>query len=396
MHSIGKVEKAHCSTSKKDKVLNLIVKIYMFLSNKILGIQENKVVLSSYAGKAYSDNPKVISEKLHEEDPNLEIVWVFNKVDEKKDIVPSYVRCVENRALITARELATAKVWISNVNMPYYLYKSKRQLYIQTWHADRGFKKILYDSAFAAKDLKIMESKKCDLMLSGSEFSVDEFHSAFRYYGEILPYGCPRNDILLNHNQETINKIKEVLHIEQTTNILLYAPTFRKEVQNGKQKLGDIDLLEILNCLESKTGKKWIGLVRGHSSVRGLCGIPQDEKIMDVSKYEDMSDLLVVSDMLITDYSSSVCDFALLNRPIFLFQSDRDNYLETNREFYFDIDQSPFMIALNQAELINKIIALDWDKVPDNCKEILEFYGTHETGEATKRVVEYILKKISA
>jgi CDP-glycerol glycerophosphotransferase len=126
----------------------------------------------------------------------------------------------------------------------------------------------------------------------------------------------------------------------------------------------------------------------------GLFGFETNEKILDVSGFEDMSDLLLVADVLITDYSSCAGDFALTHRPIILYQSDRREYREKDRDFYFEMEDSPYMIAENQQELEDWISRLDEETVRKNCDEILRFYKTTESGRAADaaagRIVEWL------
>ncbi|KAA6326554.1 CDP-glycerol:poly(glycerophosphate) glycerophosphotransferase [termite gut metagenome] len=112
---------------------------------------------------------------------------------------------------------------------------------------------------------------------------------------------------------------------------------------------------------------------------------------MDVSSYEDMSDLLLISDMLITDYSSSAGDFALLNKPIILYQEDREAYVKEDRTFYFDIDKSPYWVVKNQEELFSKNNNFTDEDVKINCKKVLDFYVTNESGESSGKIIEYMM-----
>lgn len=377
-------------------IIGTVMKSYMFLVNKIIGVNGNKIVFISFGGKSYSDNPRAISEKLHEMYPEFEIVWLFNNPEEKQKVVPNYIRCVKKRSYRALKELATAKFWVDNFCKPLYTYKNKKQIYIQTWHGDRAFKKVLHDSTFVPQNYKLAESTICDLAVSGSEYANMQYKSAFKYFGEILQIGYPRNDILVRNNKDSANIIKKSLDIKPTTRILLYAPTLRREASANKsnQYIGEIDLTEALSALEEKTNEQWICLARAHSAVPGLSGIPDNEKFINVSSYEDMSDLLLISDMLVTDYSSSAGDFALLERPIILFQNDREEYLKKDRTFYFDIDESPFVVAMNQVKLIEIIKNMNMDAIPQNCKDILKFYGTNETGKSSEAVVNYIISNI--
>lgn len=373
------------------------IKKCMLLLNKFYGVKSNKVVFISFSGKSYSDNPRAISEKLHELNPEFEIVWLFNNPEEKKKIVPSYIRSVKTGSYRSIMELATAKFWIDNFTKPLSTFKSNEQIYIQTWHGDRGFKKILYDSNFVPLNFELLERNICELAISGSDYGDMQYKSAFKYDGKILKEGYPRNDILVKNQNDKSILIKKSLGIELNSKILLYAPTLRRESSSKKanQDIGKIDLIEVLDTLRKKTDKKWICFIRAHSAVTGFSGIPDNENIINVSSYEDMGDLLLISDMLITDYSSSAGDFALLKRPIILFQNDREIYLEKDRTFYFDIDKSPFLVAMSQSEIIKIIEKLDKDMIFKNCEDILKFYGTHETGNASEMVVKYIVSKIN-
>lgn len=377
------------------RIIFPIIKSIMFFINQAYGIDENKIVFTSFTGKSYSDNPKAISEKLHELSPEFEIVWLFNNPEEKKLVVPSYIKCVHIYSLKALKELATSKFWVDNFCKHIYMYKSKKQFYIQTSHGDRGFKKILYDSPFVSKDVKYIESEICDLAISGSNYADSVYKTAFHYYGEILKVGCPRNDILVENSKIKANEIRERLKITENMKVVLFAPTLRREAanQNMNQLTYGIDWDETLSTLESKTHSNWVCLFRAHSAVKGLSGIPNDERFIDVTYYEDMNELLLVSDFLITDYSSSAGDFALLNRLIILFQNDRAEYLEKDRDFYFNIDESPYIVAFNQSDINNIIEKMDKDTISKNCKDILDFYGTIEKGEASKAVVEYINSK---
>ncbi len=356
--------------------------------------KKNKAVFISFAGKTYSDNPKAISEKLHKASPKTEIVWIFNEPEKMKSIVPGYVRCVDNKHRTVMKELCDSKIWVNSFLFSPFLYKSKKQMYIQTWHGDRAFKKILFDRVGKySKYDKLFEEKNCDYILTGSAFGEKMYRTAFRYTGEFLKAGCPRNDKLINHTQDDITKVKKELGIDENVNILLYAPTFRENsgLKDGKQIVQEIDLKQTLNTLENKYKKQWVCLVRAHKSGNGLTGVDYDDKIIDATDYQDMADLLMASDFLITDYSSSYSDFILKTAPAVLYQDDRASYLEGEREFYYDIDKTPFWVAQNQKELIDIIENITEEKIVENCKAVSEFYGIYEDGTASEKVVEKIL-----
>lgn len=370
-------------------------KTEMFFKHK-KGLKNNKIVFTSFNGKQYSDNPRAISEKLHEIDPSLELVWLFTTEGMNNKNIPDYVKKVEYSDNHMRNELSNAKIWIDNSFIFAYasnkLYKGKDQLYIQTWHGDRGFKKCGYDWEGFTSDTRGIENGFCDLLLIGSEFERRFFEKAYRYKGDFLESGSPRDDCLINRNSEYERKIRMTLNISQEDNILLYAPTYRDNHDNG----GAYNFFDSLNIILNECKKyrrgNWICLYRGHHLASAK--IDEQTSCYDVTHYPDMSDLLCISQILITDYSSSAGDFVLKNEPVILFQPDRDIFATNDRQLLFDVDKSPFLIAKNINQLTKIISELSQINIESNCKEILEMYQANENGNASGIVAEKILRFI--
>lgn len=390
-------------TLKKNRIIYSIVsktkecikKQFMLVLNFVFRVEDKKIVFISWAGKSYSDNPRAISEKLHQMAPEFKIVWLFQKPEDLQEVVPSYIKCVKNHSLKAVKELATAKFWVDNFPKYTSIYKNKRQIYIQTHHGDRGFKKIFYDSPFQNQFDRYIESEICDLMIAGSEFGVKKLTSAYHYQGAFLKVGSPRNDLLVKNDQETANKIKDTLRIPLESKILLYAPTYRRENNGNIQNISGIDINLIRRKLENADRSQWVCLVRGHGNTTGLQYEPElANAIMDVTDYQDMADILLITDYLITDYSTSSGDFILKKKPVILYQPDREEYISKDRTFYFDIDKSPFFVARTQDEILNLIDRLDVAEAQKNCEQIIKFYGVFESGEASDEIVQYIIEKV--
>lgn len=371
------------STSIKITI-GYVLKAVMFLMNKLFGVK-NKVVFVSFNGRTYSDNPKAISKKLSEIAPDIEQIWLFRNVSRSSKSLPNYLKPVKKNSIRSLYDQATAMVWVDNFAKPAWIYKSSDQIYVQTYHADRGFKKINLDNPNNSKK-KIIESQKCDLMLSGSKYFEKHHISSFDFKGEVLKYGSPRCDILVNRGSSQM--IKENLDILNTDKILLYAPTYRSGSATSEY-LNNSQIKNILDSLEDKTKCKWKCLIRLHVLSYNHDDF-KDHRIMDVSDYEDMADLLLISNILITDYSSCAGDFILLNRHVILYQPNSENYRSNERELYFDIGLSPFITAKSYSQLLSIIINLDDINASENCKEIRDFYGEYETGEASLKTAEYI------
>ncbi|MBR4109274.1 MAG: CDP-glycerol glycerophosphotransferase family protein [Oscillospiraceae bacterium] len=370
-----------------------IIRAYFHIVRMVLGINKKKVVFISFGGKSYSDNPRAISEALATEKTEAEIVWLFINPTDKKCIVSDGIRCVDvSRPWRVRKEIATASVYVNNFalsNLP----KSNKQLFIQTWHGDKAFKKVLHDEQGWPPDKVLGEQipGMCDYAIAGSDYGERQYRSAFLYKGNVLKCGMPRNDRLILQDEQEKERIRKKLNCSQETQLLLYAPTLRREEAQKKVALEikQLDITKTLTMLEERDHCKWICLMRAHPKMVGLSYQGEDERIVDVSEYEDMGDLLLISDMLITDYSSCAGDFALTGRPVVLFHADRQEYLK-DRSFYFDMDESPYYIAESQEELEAILSGLTQEKAKQNCKEILKFYGDCETGHASETVAKII------
>lgn len=362
---------------------------YMRVCRTFCGIDKDKVVFSCFNARTYGDNLKPISETLHALRPQAKIVWMFRDPASKKAVVPPYVRLADPISLAGLREYATARVWVDNFTLPRYLKRRiGSQFYLNTWHGDRAFKKIAYD-AFPERRLRIEET--CDLMLAGSEFGKRLMRSAFRFEGELLAEGGPRNDVLVQNDPQRVQAIRGALGIPADARLLIYCPTFRDSTRLTVFHC-PIDLEAALDALQKKTKEKWLCLFRAHHLAKGGLDLKSGGRLLDVTAYEDMADLLLISDALVTDYSSAAMDFALLGRPIYLYQDDIDEYTAHDRRLYFDIADSPFLAARDMPSLLRLIEQTDSEGADKNCAAIREFFGFIETGHAATRVCERIVQ----
>ena len=381
-------------------IKSILVNGYVHICRKIFGVNKNKVMFESFSGKSYSDNPRAVSEMLHSINQDIEIVWSFKDPESKKRIVPNYVKCInKNNKLRFLKEYATCASFVKNFSFS-YIPKGAKQYFVQTWHGDRAFKKVLHDSGYYKPGQRCLPEQIdgfCDLAVAGSDYGESQYRTAFLYKGEILKVGTPRDDCLVNVSDEKKRRIRESLNIPEDIHIVMYAPTLRRAASDvhAVQETQDLDISKVLEVLDKNDNGKWICLVRAHSAVAGIGGINYGDKVIDVSSYEDMADLLLISDILITDYSSSAGDFALLGKLLILYQSDREKYEENDRGFYFNMNDSPYYVAMSTNEIINIIENSNQSVVRKNCDAILDFYKTNETGMASKYVCERIINHLN-
>ncbi len=348
------------------------------------GRRERAVLFSSYVGREYSDNPRRISEALHALSPETRILWQFAG-GVKPEGAPDYIEVVPARSLRSLWAYSTVEAFVDNFNRPHYMLKFPDQTYVQTWHGDRGFKRIMKDMGTGEP---FPDGDQMDLAVSGSRFGSGVYRSAFGYRGEILEAGCPRNDVLLENPPEVAERVRKALGLDARQKVLLYAPTFR-DATEGRPQAAEFSLRQVRDALERLTDEKWVCLTRGHEKNRG---VEADEGI-DVSAWPEVSELLLFCDMLITDYSSIGGDFMLLGRPVIYFQPDRGDY-DKERGLYFDPDASPLRVAHSHEELIERLP--EWLNGRENCREALAFFGTCETGHAATEAAKRLLELMEA
>lgn len=350
---------------------------------------QKKILFSSFGGAQYSDNPRAISEKLHELFPEYEISWVLNNRDDKTDFVPEYVNIVSGSKWRFFYELATSFCFVTNTPIGISFYKRKKQFFIQTWHGDRGIKKVLYDTDPEGTGMSpVMDNKLTDLAICASDIGEKVYRTAFRYSGRVLKKGMPRNDILLQPNAQIRDKILKKYNLSDDTKILLYAPTFR-DYSSNSQEVG-VDLAETIQELRNVSKENWVCFVRAHYISAGLSINCDGKTFIDVTKYPDMADLLACVDMLITDYSASAGDFVLRKKPVVLTMFDLEKYNNSCRQFAIDPKEAGFIIAKNQDELNEVIETYSENDYIKSCEQVCKYFNIIETGKSAEEICEII------
>lgn len=358
---------------------------------RVFPIKKNKIVFLNYFGKGYGDNAKYICNELLLDKHNLDIVWVLKNMD---DEIPNTIRKVKYKSLRYYYEMCTAKVWVDNCRKPLYERKRKGQFYIQTWHADMGLKKAEGDAKTSLYPSYIKsaknDSKMADLFISGTRWMSELYKKSYWYNGMICECGYPRRDIIYNITQNDKKKIKNNLNINENEKVVLYAPTFRNDNNLDVYK---IEWEKVINTLEKKFSGKWRGLIRLHPNLSNYENkIEISDSVINVTSYPDMQELLAISDICITDYSSCMLEFAVTGKPAFIFASDYDNY-KKDRDVYFELNKLPFSFAKNNDELIENIMLFDSKKyLIEHSKFYRNTLGVFEQKNASKEIANIIRK----
>ena len=368
-------------------------------------VDENMIVFESFSGKSYSDTPKAVYEYMvsNAEYDRFNFIWIFKEPEKYKHIAENRrTKVVKYRSGECERALNRAKYWVFNYRALDHWIPRENQIYVQCWHGT-PLKRLGYDiensnnamnSTEEIRDKYYRDAVRFKYLLSPCSFATEAFKSAWNLKAlgkesAVLEVGYPRNDFIVNHNEEDIREIKKKLSLEnEKRKIILYAPTWRDN--QHKASVGytydiNVDFEMLRDALEDE----YVILFRAHYLVAGSFDFSRYSGfVRDASKVDDINELYVISDVLVTDYSSVFFDYAILERPIIFYMYDLEEYRDTIRGFYLDIDELPGEIVNSEAALISKI------KGKCNNELIREFnykYNNMNDGKASERFVERLL-----
>lgn len=359
-----------------------------------LPVDKKKVVFCSYYGNGYSDNPKAIAEAMLTAGTEAKLVWLV-KGDKEAATLPAGITPCPHDSIKKIWTLATARVWVDNCRK-YDRFKKKNQYYLQTWHGfplKRIEKDVLESLAPDFEEGAIRDSKHTDLLLSNCGFETGVLRRVFWYDGEIAEFGAPRNDVFFNPDPKISIKVRQALKLPEDQKLVLYAPTFRADHSVDAYAL---DALRLREACCKRFGGNWTVLIRLHPNVA-----KQSEKlftydgktVLDATTYPDMQELLVASDILITDYSSSIFDYALSGKPGFLFALDIDSYAK-DRNFYFSLDELPFPLAESNDAMEEQLLNFDEEEYQINRKAFYKEQKFYDDGKASERCARWIEEKL--
>ena len=402
-------------------------------------VKKDLVFFESFNGDQYGDSPRYIYEYYIGNNPaNRKFVWslvhgrdsreettagkrplkrsLVHGRDSREETtagagkknrpaVPGKCRFVKPGSMRYMLALARAGILVSNMRQPSWYIKRKGQFFFETWHgtplkklvfdmdevytASPGYKKIFYD-----------QSRKWDYLLSGNPYSSEVFEHAFMLPKEkIVELGYPRNDRLKAGGEEDEKRaLKEKLGLPADKKIILYAPTWRDNKFRGS---GDYEMPLPFKKGFSESAKDCFFLLRMHYFVSGTDDTREafGESAVDVSSYNDINDLYLVSDMLVTDYSSVFFDYALLGRPIVFYAYDEEEYKGELRGLYFDMESyCPGPVVRTQEELADVLKKDEEYFKPylERFYSVGEFFAGPGDARASERTVKFIEEKYTA
>ncbi len=372
-------------------------------------LQEKTIFFESFQGRLYACSPKAMFLAAVEDERFKDYTFIWSVRNLKKY---AFLRKYPNTKLVKyntrgyLRVLATAKYWVTNSTMLTYITPRKEQLFIQTWHGTplkRLGCDLEVDEQKAQKLSEIYEQyssqgKKIDVFLSPSKFYTEKIASAYAQSAEdiekkFIECGYPRNDFLFSYTEEDVKRIREKFKIPENKKVLLYAPTFRDNAfERGKGFHYDIGI--DFDMLQKEFSKDYVILFRAHYFVIDNFDLSKyDGFVIDASRHDDINELYIVSDMLLTDYSSVFFDYANLKRPVMFFMYDYELYKGKMRDFYLDISELPGPIVYENHELCDMIRKTEKEFVYDEkYKAFNDKFNTFNDANSSKRALGECIK----
>lgn len=353
-----------------------------------LPVNKNTVYFEAYWGKGYSCNPKAISQYMSTHYPEKKQVWSFQNQGVNKN-----VNSTRQYSISYFYYLATSQVFFVNANLPNFFRKRQGTVHIQTKHGtplkimgldELEHKQLQHDIEFFEK-----RCKRWDYVISSNQYSSNIWKKAFPYSYELIESGYPRNDSLIQYqnDQVKIKAIREQLGINENCKVILYMPTIRDYQTSTSPYLDSVHLAKDL-------GDEYVILSRFHYLTNDNFTDVYPGNIIDVTGYSYVENLYLVSDLLITDYSSAMFDYSVLRKPILLYLFDYQEY-KINRGIYLDIiSSSPGEVFFDINTLVgslksgNYLDALYEDKL----KKFCQTYNAWEDGQASKKVCDVVFR----
>jgi CDP-glycerol glycerophosphotransferase len=354
-------------------------------------VRDDVVLFESWRGQ-FSDNPRAISEELHRRGAGLSHVWVIDPALVGE--LPEWVVPVAPESWQHMAMMGRARYLVANGTVLGFHRKRRGTTFLQTWHGT-PLKKIGFDtrrsgsrSARLAAQTLERNVPNWNLLLSPNRFSTPILREAFRYDGPILETGYPRTDLLLAPTAGAIrDRVRAQLGIAPDRRVVLYAPTFRDEQPFAREA----DAQQLARDL----GPTHEVLLRMHKLDAGQLSLGHETLFKDVSVYPDNRELYLAADVLVTDYSSVMFDFAVTRKPMLFFTPDLAEYRDELRGFYFDFEaEVPGPLVSSVGELVRALEALDGDAdgYASKYASFVERFCHLDDGHASERVVDAMLR----
>lgn len=385
--------------------------IYRIYRRTIRRTNPRLLIFESNLGRSCGGNPKAIYEELVRRglDKKYRIIWIF--VEPEKNTIPGRCEKLCRESLPALCKMQCAAAWITDTRQPQYIVKNPKTFYLMTWHGTPlkrlGFDLDTHDVTW--RDQLEQDVSQWDCLLAQNRTGERLLRQCFSYRGDVLCGGYPRNDVLCGKKQRDDAACREDLKGDKTSEekkecgkyglpadrrIILYAPTWREYESEGECNgifCPPLDLDKVYEAVREDS----IFLIKYHCYIR---------KKPDLSRFHgvirdtdlDISELYPISDVLITDYSSVMFDYAILNRPMIFYAYDLQHY-EKTQGFYFNFREFvPGPVATTTEELLSYLKPeYNFADFQDRMAAFREEFVSQDDGRASERTVDLLLNSIS-
>lgn len=373
---------------KHNLIIQRVYKVVMSMFFRFIGIfihTDEKLILFNALGRRYNDSPRAIFEHMIENDEYKEYKFVWALDEPEKYEIPycSKVKMDTIKYFLTALK---SKYWISCVNIERGLnFKKKDTIYLNTWHGTPL--KLIGNAVEGRKDF---DFSHIDLFCYAGKYEEDIYRRDFKISESSLIFtGLPRNDELYHVSKNQILNYKKVLGIPEDKKVILYAPTWRDSLDGGKSY--SIKPPINFQFWQNELQEEYVLLLRTHAYTNEILGVEFNEFVRDVSLYPEINHLLMVADILISDYSATIFDYSILERPIICFGYDYEEYSK-ERGLYIDLEtELPNGVVRTEKEVLEKIKTMDYEI---ECNKTANFKNKYIEvgGDATKMCVNALFE----
>jgi CDP-glycerol glycerophosphotransferase len=352
-----------------------------------------KILYVAFRGH-FSDSPRALYEALLARDLEAEHTWLSSERTQ-----PTFPDGVETATFGSPESIAAleaADLVISNDHIPLDWEKRPGSTYLQTWHGTM-LKRIHRDVLWAPEgrlDYLEHDIGRWDLLLSPNPVSTPRLRKAFGYTGPVHETGLPRNDLLSSAQRDDVRKrVRAELGIPDGTTAVLYTPTWRDDLVFTGSGPRDFEFPIDVDDFTARLGGDHVLLLRLHNMVTDRLAVGDDAPVRDVSAWADIRDLYLAADLMVTDYSSTMFDFAITGKPMLFFTYDLDDFRDRVRGFYFDLAEvAPGPLVHTSPDLIEAIADID-TLAARNAGRYARFRDTFcalDDGHATERVLDLL------
>lgn len=383
------------------KILGKCIRLAYKMTYRLIPADEKTVLFISFHGRGYSDNPKAIHQYMIQQERfrDYRLIWAIKK---NKGVQIDGAKVIKYFSIPYFYYLARSKYWICNCKLPKYVLKKENQVYLQTWHGT-PLKRLAHDiivpdgTTFYRSGMTEEEMHntydddvaKYTYMISPNRFCTDVFQSAFQIERErLIETGYPRNDFICTATEKDAEEIRRSLDIPLDKKVILYAPTWRDNTFNMSGYTFELQV--DFRKWKEYLGDEYVVIFKPHYLIVNKYENSEEFKgfLFNIDANVDIKNLYVISDILVTDYSSVFFDYAILNRPVYFYMYDLEEYAEELRGFYLDIHKDlPGPILEEETELL-KAIKSGVQKF--DLEQFNSRFNHMEDGNSSKRVVDIV------